>query len=254
MHGSAAVQSKFCVYLTIYRGNKLPPFYIGSTSVDKINNGYRGSVRSRQYQFIWKEEIKNNSDLFKTVIISLHDTRKEASDKEAKLQSVVNAHLNPLYINKAIWNGTNLNYKGLHTIESRAKSSASHTGKRHSEETKQKIRNSNIGKKKPPMTKAHKEAIRKAQLGKQVSDETRNKLSVALRGKQKGPRSNEVVLKVRNSKIKTKWIIVDPNGNSEEIIFLKEWCDTKGFKISNVRTQFKNYGHYKGYKAEVLSR
>ena len=30
----------YCVYLTIYTGNKLPPFYIGSTSLKKINKGY----------------------------------------------------------------------------------------------------------------------------------------------------------------------------------------------------------------------
>lgn len=27
---------KFCVYCTVYSGNKLPPFYIGSSSVSRI--------------------------------------------------------------------------------------------------------------------------------------------------------------------------------------------------------------------------
>ena len=30
----------YCVYLTIYRGNKLPPFYIGYSSINKIKAGY----------------------------------------------------------------------------------------------------------------------------------------------------------------------------------------------------------------------
>jgi hypothetical protein len=39
----------YCVYITFYKGNKLPPFYIGSTSVEKINNDYNGSVGSQKY-------------------------------------------------------------------------------------------------------------------------------------------------------------------------------------------------------------
>jgi hypothetical protein len=38
----------YCVYLTIYKGNNLPPFYIGSTSIDKIDGGYHGSVMSEE--------------------------------------------------------------------------------------------------------------------------------------------------------------------------------------------------------------
>ncbi len=29
----------YCVYLTTYSGDKLPPYYIGSTSIAKISNG-----------------------------------------------------------------------------------------------------------------------------------------------------------------------------------------------------------------------
>lgn len=32
----------YCTYLTSYFGNKLPPFYIGYTTVANINRGYRG--------------------------------------------------------------------------------------------------------------------------------------------------------------------------------------------------------------------
>ena len=47
----------YCTYLTIYSGNKLPTFYIGSTSVEKIEQGYRGSVSSKRYQSIWEKEL-----------------------------------------------------------------------------------------------------------------------------------------------------------------------------------------------------
>jgi hypothetical protein len=68
----------YCVYLTIYKGNKLPPFYIGSTSIEKIYKNYKGSVESKKYGKIWKNEIKNCSDLFCVKIISVHNTREEA--------------------------------------------------------------------------------------------------------------------------------------------------------------------------------
>ena len=48
----------FCTYLTMYTGNRLPKWYIGSTSVEKIINGYLGSVVSRKYKDIWNFEIK----------------------------------------------------------------------------------------------------------------------------------------------------------------------------------------------------
>lgn len=53
----------YCTYLTTYFGNKLPMFYIGSTSVSKIKNGYRGSVSSKQYKTVWMKELKENQKI-----------------------------------------------------------------------------------------------------------------------------------------------------------------------------------------------
>lgn len=93
---------KYCTYLTTYRGNKLPPFYIGSTSIERINNGYRGSVESKSYKQIWIDEIKNNPHLFRTIILTSHNTRKEATEKEFQFQLKLLVHRNSLYINKSI--------------------------------------------------------------------------------------------------------------------------------------------------------
>ena len=38
----------FVLYLTTYSGNRLPPFYVGSTSSSKIARGYHGSVSSEK--------------------------------------------------------------------------------------------------------------------------------------------------------------------------------------------------------------
>lgn len=68
---------EYCTYLTLYSGNKLPPFYIGSTHVKNINKGYKGSVGSKNFGDIWKTELKENPELFKTKIISYHITKPE---------------------------------------------------------------------------------------------------------------------------------------------------------------------------------
>lgn len=94
--------SIYCTYNTIYTGDKMPPFYIGYTTVDKIKNGYHGSVASKKYKFIWKEELKNNPHLFETTIIDVYDTKEEAVAAERTLLESVQAHKNPLYVNMSI--------------------------------------------------------------------------------------------------------------------------------------------------------
>ena len=95
----------YVTYLTIYSGNKLPPFYIGSSTIEKINNGYRGSVKSKKYKSIWKQELKENPHLFKTKIISKHTNRKEALEKEDYIHRKLNVVKSPLYINMALASG-----------------------------------------------------------------------------------------------------------------------------------------------------
>jgi hypothetical protein len=91
-----------CTYLTTYSGNKLPPFYIGSSYLHKVkHNNYRGSVRSREFRHIWENEILENPHLFRTHIISIHGDREAATQKEYLLQKCVKAPSNSMYINMA---------------------------------------------------------------------------------------------------------------------------------------------------------
>jgi len=89
----------YVTYITIYSGNKLPPFYIGYTSKDKFLKGYRGSVSSKKYKSIWNEELKINPHLFKTKIIKEFDNKKDALLHEEKIHIALNVDTNPLYIN-----------------------------------------------------------------------------------------------------------------------------------------------------------
>jgi hypothetical protein len=158
--------SKFCVYLTTYLGNKLPMFYIGSTSLTKYQNGYLGSVSSKKYKNVWRNEIQQNPQLFKTKIIKIYDTRKEAFDKEEKLQKQLNVIRNPLYINMSFanskftlkqhspytklcyknripWNKGKLGIYSEHTLEKMKKSNKGRVRSPMSIETKEKLKGPN---------------------------------------------------------------------------------------------------------------
>lgn len=96
----------YSVYLTVYLGNDLPKFYLGSSSDDRLKGGYKGSVLSKQYKDIWKHKTKHNPELFKVIVISSFNTRKEAYSKEMKLQKILRVVDNPLYLNKSYANGS----------------------------------------------------------------------------------------------------------------------------------------------------
>lgn len=240
----------FCVYLTIYRGNKLPPFYIGSTSVDKINNGYRGSVLSKNYKRIWKDEIKTNPDLFKTVIISLHDTRKEASDKEAKLQQLLNVISNPLYTNQNIIVNGHVCYtsrKGVKFSEDhRSKISNALSGIKRDPSTIAKIR-TNLSKR-GPVSESTKSKMSRSRMGFVPSDETRRKISESQKGRVLDNNQRDNLALLRSNGM--CWIVIDPNGSKHTTINLRNWCrDVFGDKFDSASSSMNRTGKYKGYIA-----
>jgi hypothetical protein len=163
----------YCTYLTIYSGDKLPPYYIGSTSIKKYNEGYCGSVTSKKYKSIWNEELKSNRHLFDTIILTEHETRTEALAQELAYQKAKDVVRNPDFINMAIAapNGcfgmdvsgdlnvwyNNPIWKGRkQTEDHRTKRALAITGdkngmfgKTHSEESLQKISNASKGTNNP---------------------------------------------------------------------------------------------------------
>jgi len=92
----------YCTYLTTYHGNLLPPYYIGSSSITKIQTGYRGSVSSAEFKEVWNNELLNNPRLFTVEIISTHETRKEALIAELEYQIMNNVVNDKLYVNKSL--------------------------------------------------------------------------------------------------------------------------------------------------------
>jgi len=201
---------KYCVYLTIYRGNKLPPFYIGSTSIKKFVKGYKGSVTSRTYGEIWKNELKNNPYLFEGKIISKCLTRDEAFILENKLQRILDVVKNPLYINKGF---------AIRT------SYTNRPGHKPTEETIRKLsvpnpKKGNSGSKNGMYGRTHTDTIkleaaeraRKTFKGKsyvelygeEKANELKKKRSVSTKGKDnagaKNPRARKIIIRFSDGK------------------------------------------------------
>lgn len=106
---------EWCTYITVYAGTTFPPkigleqpfLYIGSSKSEFVlNKMYHGSVCSQQYMKLWKDEIKNNPQLFKTYIVSFFETQQQARYHELLLQKVNNVIKNPLYLNMSYANGS----------------------------------------------------------------------------------------------------------------------------------------------------
>lgn len=119
----------YIVYFTIYDGDKLPPFYIGSTSIAKHKAGYHGTVLSKAYKEIYNSELKMNPHLFDSCIVSEHATREEATKAERLLQLKVDAANNPMYMNKAI--AAPKGFFGLSLPKEEHPLYGSHNGKGH---------------------------------------------------------------------------------------------------------------------------
>lgn len=183
----------YVTYLTIYYGSKLPMFYIGSSSLERINKGYRGSVSSKKYKKIWKMELKSNPQLFKTKVITKHNTRQDALNNEFKFQKFFNIAKTGMYINMAI-----CNVNGSHAVSLKGKDSPNY-GIVRSDEYKRN--QSNIHKSKNLTGKNH------FNFGRIRSIETRLKIGKAGLGRiphNKGKKSSpETVEKNRLAKLGT---------------------------------------------------
>ena len=179
----------YCTYLTVYTGNKLPPFYIGSTSIDNINKGYRGSVSSKKYMAIWKQELSSHPDIFKTIILTRHETREEAMEREVVFHEALSVARNPLYINMAHANGKFFTIGPL-APETKAKLSAVRTGKKRTPEHNARQSAAQTGKSHGPQSPEHIAKRVAAVTGMKHSPESKANMSAAQKGKKRVPYKN----------------------------------------------------------------
>lgn len=126
----------YCIYLTVYKGNILPRRYIGSSTVSRVLRGYNGTIKSRKYRAIYREEQQFNKHLFKTRILARYATQTEAVEAERQLQLRYDVVVSDRYTNMSIANPNGFFGRGvrgkdhprwgkIHTDETNAKISAS---------------------------------------------------------------------------------------------------------------------------------
>jgi len=230
----------FVTYLTIYKGNKLPPFYIGYTKKSNIEKGYNGSVKSKKYKGIWEEEKKKG--LLKTIILSEYDKKEDAINREAYLQNFFSVHTNPMYINMATANKKFFPTRKKLSEEHKRKIGQSNSkalkGKKLSEETRKKL--ALVQKKRwekwretnTPKIK-EKKSHAKYWLGKNRNESTKNKISESLQGNQCHAK---------------EWIIITPNNEKMNIKGLAQFCRENGLHYKSFLHNIKKGKTYKGYK------
>lgn len=160
--------------------------------------------------------------------------------------------------------------------ETRQKMSESQTGKKLSEETKSKISNAKKGKTlsnnhktkiKISMNKAAKKGKESYMYGKKLSRETRLKMSESHKGIEfSEERKNNISLALigkRKSKthienmIKTRgleWLITYPDGNIQTAVNLRKFCRENSLDRSGMLRVSKSLQkQYKGYKCKKLN-
>ena len=258
----------YCVYLTTYFGNKLPPFYIGSASIDRINKGYHGTVSSKRYKSIWAKELADNPQLFSTRIICQFVSRKDALEKEKKLQMLLSAVQNGLYINQAyacpngffgrdVKGENNPMYGKSLSDKSKGRISSAHTGKLltdshkdnikryqqqywSSENSKQhrKYRSEKIsGEGNPMYGKFGKD---NPNFGSKRTENSRQKISEALIGNKKNEQHRKKMCRVYEIKRETGETFIGYG--------LGDFCDALGFNQSSLLYTLTSGKFFKGFK------
>ena len=213
---------KYCTYLTIYLGNKLPMFYIGFTRTEKIAKGYHGTVTSKKYSKIWKEELTTRPELFKTQILTHHSIMRDAKEKETFLQQYFNVATNSMYINAYV--------QGQHFCVDR-------TGIKHTPEACAKIKAARQGR--SPVKK-----------GTTLTIEHKQKIAASLAGI---PRPPEVIEKIANSRRGRKNLkkFSDESNTRRSETLKKQMTDEKRAHLSEISTGEKNAFYGKRHSEET---
>jgi hypothetical protein len=196
----------YVVYLTVYSGEKLPPFYIGSSSILNIEKGYKGSVVSKKYKDIFIQENKDNPSFFEVDILSRHDTREEAFMVELLLQKKFNVVKSEMFFNES--------YASINGMFGRDVTGENNPmfGKKHSEHTKKTLKEKRGLLKRYEITEEHKKITSLTHKNKIVSDETKELISKNRKGKNCGinnykfgkPLTDEAKEKLRNAQLGKK--------------------------------------------------
>jgi group I intron endonuclease len=172
--------------------------YIGkSTNIYKRINRHKNCSKHVDNRYLLQNAIiKHGWDSFSVEILEIFENFKSSEDNDYLLdrESHYIRHFESNNLDKG-YNiceySTDTGGKPL-SEDHKEKIRKSLLGRKFSEETKQKMRQAQLGKK---LSEEQKEKLRRANLGKKVSDETKEKLRIANTGRVKSP---ETIEKLKN--------------------------------------------------------
>lgn len=229
----------YVVYHIIYSGNLfpsklnsniIPSNYIGSSSLSNIESGYMGSVSSKKYKSIWKQELKEHPELFHLEMISFHDTRQDATWKELQIQKIFNVVKNPLFVN--------MSYAVTNGCHGRDVSGENHPmyGK--------------TGELSPLYNRSRSEdfktTISYLMKGNTYGIGNKSKTGMKNTDKQKTAVS---------TKMAKKYLVINKEGVSFEIENMRKFCELNGLcskAMYNVASNFRGATSHKGWKCEKI--
>jgi hypothetical protein len=194
---------KYCTYLTTYRGTKMPIFYIGRSTVERVNNGYHGSVSSKLYKDIWTKELEQNPHLFETKILTTHATKQEAAEQEEYFHKKHQVHKNPMYINQATGAGTfHVDISGKKNPfygKNRSGELNPMFNRKHKDSSKAKMSLSGKGKHSQPKTDEFKQTMRDYYTGKTYEERFGVEYAAEIKAKQCKPKSSDHIQKIKDN-------------------------------------------------------
>lgn len=140
---------------------------------------YWGTQRSPLNQ-----DFKKNKNKSK-IILGIFDTIEEASEHEAYLHKVWNVAVNPHFANQANHLANGFTRAGTkHTEATKQKLREIKTGTKHTEESKRKIGEKSRNRKRDPLSEETKQKISKAHMGVPLTEGHKRSLSEASRGEK----------------------------------------------------------------------
>ncbi len=172
--------------------------YIGSRSCDcapEGDSGYFGSYRDKSFKPTNK------------VILATYSTREEALSEEIILHKAYDVGRNPQFANRAKATSTGFCVEGLtHSEGTKQKIREANLGKNHTEGTRQRLSEINSGSNHPRFGKTnsdeHKQKIRESNTGKKHSEEHKQKI-----GEANTNPTEETRQKIREARIGTRrWV------------------------------------------------
>jgi hypothetical protein len=220
-------------------------YYVGRHTTLNLDDNYYGSG-------VWVSKQPKNK--LKKEIVEFYSSIENLLIAEETL--IEKNFDNPLCMNKIKSSSVQMGSYGLiHNEETKKyignlnRGNKYRIGKKHTEETKNKLRRKATGRKHSQKTKEKMSKLKKGMLpwntGNQLTEEHKSNLSKSLTGRVHSEQSRK---KMAETKYK-KYLVIHPCGKEEIILGLSKWCKENNVDRSNaVKVLSGKYKQTKGYK------